>query len=534
MTATGWSRREFLGRAAAAAAGAAASGLWIPAIASGNAPKTLDPGPFPFGVASGDPLFDRVILWTRVTPRRSERVGVRWEIARDPGFRKIVRRGVAETDAERDHTVKVDVDGLDPGTRYFYRFESAGERSRPGRTMTAPERADEANFALASCQSLRDGYYSAWRHLAQKDVDFVLFLGDYIYEYGNDGSELRKHAPNHEIVSLTDYRLRYANYRSDADLRAAHAAAPFICIWDDHEVTNDRWRDGAENHQQDEGDYEARERTAYKAFFEWLPVREHAADPGRIYRSFKFGDLVDLTMIDTRQYRDEIIGAALEPNLDPALASEDRTILGQAQEKWLHSELASSRARWRLIGNQVMVAHLKAAGLPDAGAKALQDLMGLPKDGAVINPDQWDGYQFDRLQLLEHLRSGGIDNTFVVTGDIHTSWASELKVDPDDPLQAPVAAEFVCPSITSSNIDETTGAPPRTFSVALEAAIYANNPHIKYAELDSNGYTLINVTRGATRADWYYVEDVKRKRAKEQLAASWEIRDGDSTVRRAG
>ena len=239
-------------------------------------------------------------------------------------------------------------------------------------------------------------------------------------------------------------------------------------------------------------------------------------------------------MIDTRQYRDKIVGEALQPNADPVLTSEDRTILGDQQEKWLHSRLGKSDARWRLIGNQVMVAHLKAAGLPDAGARALQDLMGVPKDGVVVNPDQWDGYQFDRLQLLEHLRSAGIDNTFVVTGDIHTSWANELKIDPDDPREAPVAAEFVCPSITSGNIDETTGAPPRTFSVALEAAVYANNPHIKYVELDSNGYTIVKVKSEATRADWYFVDDVKKKNAKEHLAASWEITDGDATVRRAG
>lgn len=531
-----YSRREFVRRAAAVSAAAWAAPILLPSVAASK--RSLDPSPFHFGVASGDPLLDRVMIWTRVTPKgRAPLVPVRWEVAADPGFSKVAARGLAEASSSDDYTVQVDVGGLDPGRRYFYRFESQGERSRVGRTRTAPEDPNELKFAMASCQSYPDGFYAAWNHIAGRDLDFVLHLGDYIYEYGGTvegfGASERPHKPDHEIVTLSDYRTRYANYRSDASLRAAHAAHPFIAVWDDHEVANDRWREGAENHQpEEEGKYGKRRDAGYRAYFEWMPVRRSdPTDPNRLYRDFSFGQLADLFMIDTRTYRDQPHGTLFAPNVDPQYTSEDRTILGDQQERWLHKGLSDSGARWRLVGNQVMVAHLTYGMMPDELGAPLQELTGQSKDGFPVNPDQWDGYQFDRTQLFDVIVKKGIDNTLFLTGDIHTSWANELKVDPDNPLEDPIAAEFVGPSITSANIDEITGAPARTISLALEAAAQANNPHIRWVELDSHGYVLVSVNRERAQGEWYFV-DKNDPKAKETLADSWIMRDGDATLSR--
>lgn len=528
------SRKEFLRDAAVVSGAAWAGGLWLPAAVAKKA--SLDPAPFHFGVASGDPLADRVMIWTRVgSERELGFVPVHWEVALDADFAQLVARGIENTGPHRDHTVSVDVTGLEPGTTYHYRFEALGERSKPGRTRTAPERADDISFAIASCQSFPDGHYAAWRHIARRNLDFVLHLGDYIYEYGGsvEGFEepVRRHRPNHEIVSLNDYRTRYANYRSDQHLRDAHAAHPFIAIWDDHEVANDRWRKGAENHQEeDEGDYEARREAAYRAYFEWMPIRRVEPGSDRIYRSFAFGELLDLFMLDTRTYRDRQSGTFPLPNVEPSYTDPDRTILGNAQERWFHSALSGSGARWRLVGTQVMIAHLKYGLMPDALAKPLQELTGQSKDGFPVNPDQWDGYQFDRTQIFELIRKRGIENTLFLTGDIHTSWANELKIDPDDPTEAPIAAEFVGPSITSANIDEIAGWPPRTGTRAIEAAAQANNPHVRYVELDSHGYVVVRAVPGRIRGDWYFVSDKKNPRAREERATSWVMRDGDATL----
>lgn len=530
------SRREFL-RDAAWAGGALAAGSLLPRMAlAGVRPRSLDPGPFHFGVASGDPLPDAVVIWTRVAARR--RVGVRWQVARDADFRRIVRTGTAEAGPARDHTVSVDVSGLEPGTTHWYRFGLRDDWSRPGRTRTAPAGSPRRlRFALASCQDFQAGHYAAWRHIAGRPLDFVLHVGDYIYEYADDGDRFRPHRPAHEILTLEDYRTRYANYRSDPFLRAAHAAHPFVSVWDDHEVANDRWQEGAENHQDEEGEYAAREAAAYRAWREWMPVRLPAPrrDPGRIYRRFAFGDLADLFALDTRQYRDEPQGTFLAPNADPALSDPERTILGKRQERWLKRGLSRSGARWRLLGNQVMIAHLKYGNTPDELARPLSELTGLPRDGLTANPDQWDGYQPERRDLLEHIRDRTPGNTVFLTGDIHTSWANELYVNPGNTfVEEPVAAEFVGPSITSINLNELMGTPPRTTSVAVEEFARANNPHIRWAELDSNGYVLVTVTRDRVRGDWHFLSDVRDRKAKQALAASWEVREGDARLHERG
>lgn len=500
--------------------------------------QDLDPAPFLHGVASGDPLPDSVIIWTRVTTEQS-RVGVRWEVAADPDFSNLVKGGEFETGPERDHTVSVDVEGLDPSSPYWYRFEALGERSRPGRTKTSPDgHVPAMTFAVASCQDYQVGHYSAWRHIAARPLDFVLHLGDYIYEYEDDGDDFRPVLPAHEIQTLADYRARHATYRSDPDLRAAHARHPFIHVWDDHEVANDRWKDGAENHQEDEGDYEAREAAAYRAYFEWIPMRrpEETQDPTRIYRRFAFGDLVDLFMLDTRSYRDQPIGAFLTPNADPAISDPERTILGDEQEEWFKGGLTESPARWSLVGNQVMIAHLKYGNTPDQLAQPLSELTGLPRDGFTANYDQWDDYQPERREILEHLRDGTDGNVVFLTGDIHTSWANELYVNPGNSLmEDPVGAEFVGPSITSINLNELMGGtPPRTTSIAVEEFAKANNPHIRWTELDSNGYMVVTVTGDRVRGDWMFVSDITDPKATEHHAAGWQVRPGSARLERVG
>lgn len=566
---SGIDRRTFLKGAAAGTAGlwlATHAGVrWVSA-SHGWSPYQADPEAFPFGVASGDPLPDRVVIWTQVAAPGSVDVG--WQVARDPGFTRVVAAGAQATDGSRDHTVKVDVGSggsegppLDPATTYFYRFTvGAGEgreTSRVGRTRTAPP-ADPARptphlaFALASCQHFEAGFYAAWRHIAKRgDLDFVLQVGDYIYEGDRTSDPItpdRVHHPEHEIIDLGQYRRRYRNYRSDEDLKAAHAAHPFIVAMDDHEVANNSWREGAQAHQEGEGSYLDRRADAFQAYREWMPIRlpdqaDHGADHQmRIYRSFAFGDLVDLFVLDSRQYRSQQLQGLAPfpfPATDPGLDDPDRTYLGEAQKGdftgWLDESSKTRKARWRLVGNQAMLAPLTYGPMPDELADALAEVTGTPRDGYPVNPDQWDGYQAERKEILERIRADGIENVVVCTGDIHSSWVNEVLVDEGKyGVEPPVAAEFVGPSISSDNLNEATNSPPRTTSLAGESSARAGNPHIRYVELDSNGYVVVRVGPERVRGDWYHLSDVRDPDATEELATAWEVASGDMRPRWVG
>jgi alkaline phosphatase D len=500
-----FSRRRLL-QGGAASALAVWSARLLPGV---DGALALDAAPFEYGVASGDPLPDRVVIWTRVTARGP--VHVRWEVARDAGFSVLAGKGTLTTDASRDHTVKVDVGGLSPGATYWYRFRALGRTSPVGRTRTAPVGSPSTvSLALVSCHDYQVGYYAGWRRIAERaahpstDLDFVLFTGDYIYEYGYDPADrytIRTHQPTHETLTLADYRARYRTYRSDPDLRAAHSAYPFIAVWDDHEVANDRWSGGAENHQPDEGSYAARVAAAYQAYREWMPIRpDPLAEP--IYRRFAWGDLVDLFALDTRTYRSQQVGGFFVPNTSPEINNPDRTLLGPDQRSWFKSGLAGSTAAWRLVGNQVMVSHLNYASIPDEFAEPLAELTGIPRDGVSANGDQWDGYQPERRDLLEHIRD-------------HT---------PRD----------VGPSVTSINLNEFTGTPPRTSSLVLEQYARVANPHVRYVEVDSNGYVVVTVTPGAVRGDWYHLSDVHDPAATQRRAASYAVARGDARLREVG
>lgn len=516
-------RRAFLRLSGAAGAGLLAARRVFPIAPAFAAPGDV----FRHGIASGDPLAEAVVLWTRVTPSGEATPGsglggsaeVQWQVASDPRFARIQKSGTVQASAAHDHTVKIDARGLEPGRPYYYRFKCRGEISPEGRTKTAPDDLGRKSlrFGLTSCANWEGGYFSAYRHLAQRDdLDVVLHMGDYIYEYGpgayGPGADLgRIHEPDHEIVSLTDYRIRHAQYKTDPDLQALHAAFPFITAWDDHEVTNDTWREGAENHQPDEGDFLDRRARAYRAYFEWMPIRLPAPrrDPTRIYRSFRFGRVADLHMLDTRQYRDK----QPDDQLDPSRDDPDRTITGDAQMGWLKDGLAAGATRWHLVGNQLMITPWEIAPT------------------VPFNIDAWDGYRADRTELLEHITGNEISNVVFVTGDIHTSWANEVPLDPNTyPVTSPAAVEFVGPSITSDNADDITGAPPRTASVALEAGVKADNPYVKYVELDSHGYAVAEATDRHLQMDWYFISDRTDPRAEQMHAASWKVASGTTEV----
>ena len=514
-------RRDFLRTAGAGA------GLLIANSAVGRFARAETNGVFAHGVASGDPLADAVVIWTRVTqsPKSTPGSGigrdidVSWQVATDPGFRRIKKRGTTTALTRRDHTVKIDARGLDPATTYYYRFKAAGEISPSGRMRTAEAHtATQSNvrFGLASCANWEAGYFAAYRYLSERDdLEFVLHMGDYIYEYGagtygEDGIG-RVHEPAHEIVELADYRKRHAQYKTDADLQACHAAHAIVAAWDDHEVTNDTWRRGAENHQEDEGKFIRRRNSAYRAYFEWMPIRKPRPrkDPRRIYRRLRFGQLADLHMLDTRQYRDE----QPENQADPSRDDPERTITGDEQMAWLKKGLAADRTQWHLIGNQLMITPWETG------------------EETPFNVDAWDGYTADRAELLNHINDKEIGNVVFLTGDIHTSWANDVPIDDNTyPVTPSVAVEMVGPSITSDNADEITGSPPRTTSLALEQEIRADNPWVKYVELDSHGYSVVDVTKERLNVDWYYLSDRTDPKATQEFMASWKTDAGSNAV----
>ncbi|HEX6356767.1 alkaline phosphatase D family protein [Actinophytocola sp.] len=497
---------------------------------------------FAHGIASGDPLPDGILLWTRVTPTPDATPGsgvgpavdVTWEVATDAAFATIVRSGVVNTGPGRDHTVKVDVTGLSPATTYHYRFRLAGAVSGTGTTRTAPALSAAVarlRFGVVSCSNVPAGYFAAYRYLAERgDLDAVLHLGDYLYEYAGDfnGEAVRPHDPPREVLTLADYRLRHANYKSDPDLQRLHAAVPFIATWDDHEVANDAWSGGAENHTPGtEGDYATRKAVAHQAYFEWMPVRNQA---DRIYRRLRFGLLAELFMLDLRSYRSQQVGIGNGGTDDP-----NRTIVGAEQMAWLENGLVTSGGQWKLVGNSVMIAPFQLPPLSPDLLGPLAELLGLPSEGLSINPDQWDGYAADRRRLLATLAGNTVRDTVFLTGDIHSSWASDVPRDAGlYPLSPSVATEFVCTSVTSDNIDDILGVPPRSVSPALETAIRALNRHIKYVELDSHGASVLEVTPAGTQMDWYYLANKADPASALSWARSFRTRAGTQRVQSVG
>jgi alkaline phosphatase D len=532
-----YSRRDFLKRAGAGAA-VLGTAPWLPGCSGANGGNEAVSAVFRHGVASGDPLSNRVILWTRVTPAGEGSLDVDYEIATDPAFRSLVGQGRARTYGGRDYTVKLDVTGLAPATSYYYRFRAGNETSPVGRTRTAPVGSVERlRVGVASCSSYAHGYFNAYRQLAARaDLDVVLHLGDYIYEYGTaEYGDTRAYEPDHEILTLADYRARHALYKRDPDLQAVHRQHPFITVWDDHETADNGYRDGANNHSEGtEGTWAQRRAWAIQAYYEWMPIREvEPGRPDRIFRSFRYGDLADITMLDTRLFgRDRQAGLTDAGSINDA----GRQLLG-AEQRDFRAQALGGPARWKLLGQQVMFGQLRL-GLPELSAAsgvpvpelqaAFNQLPVVSTGGLVINTDQWDGYRAERQRVFEMIAAAGGGNVVVLTGDIHTSWAMDLSPDPNNPLaynplsgEGSRAVEFVCTSVTSPGLEEV--AP-------VADAIRVANPHIKYVDLARKGYLLLDITPQRVNGEFWFVDRIDAAADGESFGAAFATLDGSQRL----
>lgn len=461
--------------------------------------------PFFHGVASGDPLENQVILWTKVSPENApDSVKVVWQIALDTLFENIAGMGITYTKADRDYTIKIDATNLQPGTYYYYRFYSLGNYSLIGRTKTVPTgEVDHLRFAVVSCSNYAAGYFNAYQQItARNDVDAVFHLGDYIYEHASTGiTPDRNHVPPHEAVTLADYRLRHGRQKLDPDLLRLHQQVPFITIWDDHESANNSWYGGASSHQPaTEGDWFVRKSAAIQAYFEWMPIRPpDVMDEQRIYRSVKYGNLAELFFLDTRlEERDEQAPAIGDPDID----NPDRKLLGDAQMTWLTESMNNSTAQWKVIAQQVVMAHVGV-------------------NGVGLNPDQWDGYTAERNFLFNYIMTENIENVVVLTGDIHSSWANDLPQDLATynafTGAGSVGVEFVATSVTSNSFDSPVGT----------NIIQLFNPHVKYVDLLQKGFIILDIDSNRTQADWNYVPDVLTINHSSSVGASYLVNAGE-------
>ena len=566
MSKQGFNRRDFL-RYSAMGFGAAVVSIGLPGCdfsSDDDKPQAIAAS-FNHGVASGDPLHDRVILWTRVTPEREGDVEVSWQVALDEAFSQLITSGSAVTNAARDYTLKVDAAGLSAGTTYYYRFAVGDRQSPVGTTRTLPEGAlASLTLALFSCSNYPAGHFHAYADAAAHGaIDAAVHVGDYIYEYGRGGyaseqaAELgREVLPAGDLVSLDDYRQRYAQYRSDANLQAAHARMPFIVVWDDHEVANDTWREGAENHDDSQGDFDARRQAAFQAYFEWLPLRPaREGDNETIYRSFQFGDLVALHMLDTRQigrdlqldyatYMDPTTGAFNGAAFTADVSASNRSILGTDQLGWLQAALTGNSATWQVLGQQVVMGRMllpaaiatqqmsiadyaelgalaQLAARAQAGDPTLtaDQLAYLAANAARLTPevlallqlpaipynlDAWDGYAYEREVVLQTAQAANA-NLVVLSGDTHNSWGINLTLADG----TPVGVEFAGTSVSSPGLEYYLNLDASSIA-ATEAAITGLVPDLQYCNLLDRGYLLVHFTPEAARAEWRHTSSVKQ------------------------
>ena len=488
------------------------------------------------GIASGDPTQNSVVLWTRITTEDISNVV--WQIASDSFFTNILQQGELTADAEADHTVKLEVSNLEPGEVYFYRFIVNGVISEPGRTRTLPNGPiEKLGIAVASCSNYPFGYFNAYKEIANDgDIDFVVHLGDYIYEYGSDGwgsaqgeSLNRSHSPSHEIVSLSDYRERHAQYKSDRASRLMHASHPLIPTWDDHESANNPWTGGAQNHQPNtEGDWPSRREASLRAFFEWMPVREQPAglDKEKLWRHFSFGDLATMTTLETRHtgrsiqvsYNEHL--ERIENNiqrdrfLGEVLGDPSRTILSNEMESFLAKSLADSvgkRTTWRIIGNQIPVARTH---VPDVGNRITPETTGgnpMPEShnqfsrlGELDLPlylDTWDGYPAARQRFYNLCRDAGARDLIVLTGDSHAFWANELY----DGSNQPMGVELGTTGITSPGDFENYGPEG---AATFDKLVSEHNREVVWTDCTQRGFVKLILTPESARAEYIVVNNV--------------------------
>ncbi|TBW57965.1 alkaline phosphatase [Marinobacter halodurans] len=552
-------RREFL-RVSALSAGALAISTGLSGCLSGSTSEDRERAiGFNHGVASGDPLQDRVILWTRLTPMdgNTGAMSVGWEVAEDEGFNQLVHSGTTTTTAGNDFTVKVDVLNLSAGTTYYYRFKSNEAGTSPvGQTKTLPKGSvEQAAFAVVSCANYPAGYFNVYAEIAKEtDLDAVLHLGDYLYEYGEgqygtDGAEAIGRAlpddNNTELLTLDEYRARYALYRTDGDCQAVHARWPFIAVWDDHEVANDAWENGAENHQpSSEGDYQERKMQALQAYFEWMPVRPASEDNiETIYRSFEFGNLASLYMLDTRLIaRDEQLdydnyldgsGGIDKAAFEAAVEDTNREMIGAEQFSWLSNKVQLSTARWQVLGQQVLMGRMLfpaellvayKSGDTLAIIEAIQELVDIKqrydndpssvssdeetriKDVLPYNLDAWDGYYYEREQVLKIFNEAN-KNLVVLAGDTHNAWANNLHLDAGNGGTA-VGVEFATASVSSPGLETYLQVPPDSIA-QVEEALVTLIDDLQYSNASQRGYLKLTLTQDEARSDWRFVDTVK-------------------------
>lgn len=574
------SRRSFL-KSVAAGAGAVSTPAVLTACGSDdddNDERALSVFDFGHGVASGDPLTDRVIIWTRITPDQNtgQTATVEWSVATDSAMREIIKTGRVDTDASVDYTVKVDVTGLEANTTYYYQFKGQGSETVIGRTKTLPT-GDVANAKLAvcSCANFPFGNFNVYKEIANSDADAVVHLGDYIYEYEsgvypdvNNIADNRQLDPTEEIITLDQYRARYNQYRRDADLQSAHQNAPFICVWDDHELANDAFKDGAKNHNDDpdvdEGSFAERRAAAFQAYHEWLPIRT-GDDLSVIDRSFDFGNLLSLHMLDTRQVArteplsyddfkkladdDDATAAAEQARFAQAVANPASTLLGTEQQDRVIGRMIGSSATWQVLGQQVLMgrmlvpaellgalAALQAefekeapnaqlvAGLQTQIQTSLGDLVRLkqtdPDNSRVTtvlpyNLDAWDGYVNAREQILQRAQLFN-KNLVVLAGDTHNAWASDLYTLNANPsglgdvnrAARSVGVEFATASVTSPGFDEYVNLRTPQEQAGFEGAITALVDDLKYLNAANRGYMLVEFTQQKATCEWRFVSDI--------------------------
>ena len=510
----GTNRRTFLAAglgSLAATRTAAAFGTWKQARFSSY--------PFSLGVASGDPSADGVVLWSRLAPdplngggMPAENVEVQWRVAADERMTNIVQQGTTVASPSMAHSVHVEVGGLEADRWYWYQFQVGPELSPRGRTRTAPAvgaAVDKVNFAFVSCQHYETGYFTGFRHLVAEDLSLVIHLGDYIYEGAGRDGRVRKHNGG-EIVSLDDYRNRYALYKTDSNLQAAHASFPWAVTWDDHEVDNNYAAEISE--KEDPVDlFLKRRASAYQAYYEHMPLRRSSLPDGpgmQLYRSLTFGDLFKVFILDTRQYRtDQPCGDGSKPICE-GVHDPQAALLGARQEQWLYEGLGRSNSRWNVLAQQVMMAHVDR----------------LPGPDETYSMDKWSGYAQERDRVLGYLAQRPSSNTVVLTGDIHSNWVSDLKADFADTRSATVGAEFVGTSISSSGdgVDSPRGA----------ESVLSENPFLKFLNAQ-RGYVSCSVTPERWTADYRVLEYVTRPGSPISTRASFVVEDNRPGVKPA-
>ncbi|MDK8845793.1 alkaline phosphatase D family protein [Corynebacterium sp. MSK297] len=523
---------------------------------------------FRHSVASGDPLPHGLIIWTRITPTPEALPGsdlgpdtaVHWEIATDPEFSRIIQHGTEIAAATSDHTVKVDVGGLAPATTYFYRFSAKinGQTvtSRVGRTRTAPAAEaslDSLRFGVCSCANYEAGYFQVYRDMARRDdLEFVLHLGDYTYEYEQGGypglyqTSVRQVAPQHKTTTLADFRIRQGLYHEDADLAELHASKPMICIWDDHEFADNRWREGATGGSFDENqDFDSLKAAATQAYFEWMPVRrDHDLSSDGLYRTLRYGNLVDLIIPDLRTYRDEQLiqtgDHLLKTNPDFARAAgrDGRTMLGESQLNWFKDSVTGSTTQWQIIANSVLFSPMTIPpGLSPQLQHWLIDTIDLPPDGIGLNMDQWDGYMAERQEIIDVVGDAPGRNIIFLTGDIHSSWASDIPRDVrayrNGQDMTSIATEFVTPAVTSNGPFATLAAHEAlegTAQAIVEQGanlLRAFNHWFKWIDFRFNGYMSVDINQEGAQCDWHFVDNVLSPDTELWTARSYSVRPGN-------